>query len=153
MVIRSFKGKYGFLSNFAISPIEVDGFTYQTVEHAFQAYKTLDPSARKIIGSAETAGDAKQLGRKVQLRRDWEHIKFKVMRSLLWRKFLDNPNLAHYLMATGTYEIVEGNTWHDNTWGSCTCAKCGNKGRNQLGEMLMEIRQALVDINYINEID
>jgi ribA/ribD-fused uncharacterized protein len=152
-MIRKFEGKYAFLSNFYPSPIQVGLNIYPTVEHAFQAYKTLEPRQRVQIRDVKTPGVAKKLGRQVALRRDWEDIKFNVMRSLLWCKFLQHPELACKLIDTGTYVIVEGNTWHDNTWGSCTCAKCGNNGRNHLGEMLMGIRQALVDINYINEID
>lgn len=38
-------------------------------------------------------------------------------------------------------EIVEGNYWHDNYWGNCTCDKCKNiEGQNKLGKILMKIR-------------
>ncbi len=38
--IASFTGKYRFLSNFADSPITVEGEVYSTVEHAYQALKS-----------------------------------------------------------------------------------------------------------------
>ncbi len=40
--IREFKGEFRFLSNFFPSRIYHDGIEYPTVEHAFQAAKTLD---------------------------------------------------------------------------------------------------------------
>jgi predicted NAD-dependent protein-ADP-ribosyltransferase YbiA (DUF1768 family) len=45
------------------------------------------------------------------------------------------------LLATGDEELIEGNTWHDNTWGNCVCQKCQDiPGRNMLGMLLMELR-------------
>ena len=57
-----------FLSNFYESPMTIQGITYPTNEHFFQAMKTLDPSERKKIASAQTPGRAKRLGRQVKLR-------------------------------------------------------------------------------------
>lgn len=38
---------------------------------------------------------------------------------------------------------VEENYWHDNEWGQCLCEKCVEvKGRNLLGRLLMELREA-----------
>lgn len=45
-IINSFTGKYAFLSNFYPSPITIDNIQYPTVEHAFQAQKTLDIKER-----------------------------------------------------------------------------------------------------------
>jgi hypothetical protein len=63
---------------------------------------------------------------------------------LLQQKFSDkNPALKKALLDTRWEQLVEGNYWHDNVWGSCTCAKCGNRGDNRLGVMLMQIRASL----------
>ena len=44
-------------------------------------------------------------------------------------------------LATGGAVLVEGNTWHDNYWGCCTCSRCaGRRGRNNLGRLLMKLR-------------
>ena len=40
--IDKFKNEHEFLSNFYPSPITIEDITYPTVEHAFQAAKTLD---------------------------------------------------------------------------------------------------------------
>lgn len=142
-MIVEFDGDYAFLSNFYPSTIYHDGITYPTNEHFFQAMKTLDISERKAIAAAETPGLAKRMGRNVKLRSDWEKIKVDVMRLGLILKFTD-AELAEKLIATGDEELVEGNWWHDNTWGNCHCTACSRKGgRNLLGMLLMELRTNL----------
>jgi len=44
------------------------------------------------------------------------------------------------LLATGEAELVEGNSWHDLTWGRCSCLQHGGAGRNLLGQLLMTVR-------------
>ena len=143
-MIAMFDGKYAFLSNFEQSPFTVDGITFPTVEHWFQAFKTLDPQEFRAIAAAETPGKAKRMGRHVTLRPDWEEVKVDVMREGLRKKFAI-PEFRVKLLATGDEELMEGNTWHDNTWGNCVCAKCQNiPGRNMLGMLLMELRQEIM---------
>lgn len=143
-MIAMFDGKYAFLSNFEPSPFIIDGVTFPTVEHWFQACKTLDSAEFKAIAAAETPGKAKRMGRHVTLRPDWEEVKVDVMREGLRHKFA-NPTLRAKLLATGNEELMEGNTWHDNAWGNCVCQKCQNiPGRNMLGMLLMELRQEIL---------
>jgi ribA/ribD-fused uncharacterized protein len=131
------------LSNFFSSPITYEGITYPTNEHFFQAMKTLDIEERKKIAAAETPGKAKRMGRTIKLRPDWEKIKIDVMQEGLRLKF-SHPDLAQKLIETGDEELIEGNWWHDNTWGSCYCAECIRKpGRNLLGMLLMELRKEI----------
>ena len=141
MAINEFTGPYRFLSNFYPSPIEYEGITYPTVEHAFQAAKTHSEIERKMIARLDTPGQAKQAGRAISLRIDWEQIKLGVMRTLLAKKFLIHEDLGHRLVETGTFKLIEGNWWHDNTWGSCGCLNCFDKPKNnKLGILLMERR-------------
>ena len=142
-MIVEFDGEYAFLSNFYDSPIFYEGITYPTNEHFFQAMKTLDIETRKAIAAAPTPGAAKRMGRHVSLRPDWEQVKVDVMRTGLMLKFTDAA-LTEKLLATGDEELVEGNWWHDNTWGNCHCTECSRKGgRNLLGMLLMELRKEL----------
>ena len=105
--------------------------------------KTLDIDERKAIAAAETPGKAKRMGRQVKLRPDWEKVKLYYMELGLKLKFQD-PALAKKLIETGDEELIEGNWWHDNTWGSCYCVKCSRiAGRNLLGMLLMELRKEL----------
>lgn len=142
-MIIDFNGKYAFLSNFYPSTFTHDGIEYQTVEHFFQAAKTLDIKEKKAIAAAATPGEAKRMGRKVQLRPDWEKVKEYYMELGLRLKF-KNPSLRQKLLETGNNELIEGNSWHDNEWGSCYCARCQNiAGKNKLGKLLMKLREEL----------
>lgn len=142
-MIVEFDGQYAFLSNFYSSPFIYEEIVYPTNEHFFQAMKTLDIDERKKIAAAETPGKAKRMGRNVQLRSDWEKVKVYYMELGLRLKFA-NKALAEKLIATGDEELVEGNWWCDQTWGSCNCPKhIRTPGRNLLGMLLMELRKEL----------
>ncbi len=141
-MIEEFAGENRFLSNFYKSPIEFEGDTYPTVEHAFQAAKTSIAEERATIRANANPVIAKRKGRRVTLREDWEAAKRDIMRELLRVKFADAA-LRELLLQTGDEELVEGNRWHDRYWGRCRCAKCGGQGQNVLGELLMQVREEL----------
>lgn len=135
-MINRFDDAYAFLSNFYSAPVTFEGTTFPTVEHAFQAAKTLDKTERlKVL--TMTPGQAKRFGRHVQLRSDWESIKVDIMTQLVRQKFSHEP-LCSKLLATGSEELVEGNWWHDTFWGVCN-----GVGENHLGQILMQIRTEL----------
>lgn len=142
-MINSFTGKYSFLSNFYPCEIEYEGIVYPSSEHAYQAHKSNDLETRKYISTLETPGLAKKAGKLVDKRSGWEEVKFEVMRDILWTKFSDS-DLKTKLVDTIDDELVEGNWWHDNIWGDCSCEKCKDiRGQNHLGITLMEIRIGL----------
>ncbi len=132
--IDRFVGQYRFLSNFFPSPIEVEGHIYPTVEHAYQAAKTLDENERATIRSCSKPGEAKRKGRRVTLRCEWEKIKEGVMLELLHLKFR-NLALREELVSTESAQLIEGNGWGDTYWGVS-----GGKGKNRLGCLLMQVR-------------
>ena len=142
-MIDSFEGKYAFLSNFYEHPIQYNGITYPTNEHFFQAMKSLKEEERKMIAAAPTPGKAKRLGRAITLRSDWELVKYDMMLLGLRLKFCDKE-LRSKLRATGDEILIEGNWWHDNTWGDCSCEQCKYVyGRNELGKLLMQVRNEI----------
>ena len=68
-------------------------------------------------------------------------VKDKVMLNFLRIKFM-NAELRDKLLETGDSVLIEGNTWHDNYWGNCSCAKCKDiEGKNMLGRLLMQVRE------------
>lgn len=144
MSINEFQGEYRFLSNFWLVDIRMSGFVYPSTEHAYQAAKTLVPNERTRIRLADV-GMAKKIGRTVTIRPGWEEMKLDVMYQLVRYKFKNYTNLKAKLLYTNDQELIEGNYWHDNFWGSCTCSKCGNAGQNHLGKTLMRIRDELRD--------
>ena len=139
-MIGPFKCQYEFLSNFYPSRIFYDGFMYPTVEHAFQASKTMDYDIRKSIALAQTPNIAKKMGRKIVLRPYWSDIKVFIMADLVSKKFAI-PELQIKLLETGNEELIEINWWNDVFWGFCN-----GVGENNLGKILMQIRSNLRNI-------
>ncbi len=135
--ITSFIGKHSFLSNFYPARVEFDRQTFPSVEHAYQAAKTLVPIERRIFHTGISAGQAKRAGRRVTLRADWIDVKLPIMLDLLRKKFWDD-DLAQQLLATQDAELVEGNHWGDTFWGVCR-----GEGANHLGRLLMQVRQEI----------
>jgi ribA/ribD-fused uncharacterized protein len=143
-VIDSFRGEYLFLSNFAAAPTPHRGWLFPTSEHAFAAAKTDDPAVITAIRDAPDPARAKEIGRSVRLVDNWEARRFAAMDEVVAAKFTHNPDLAGKLLATDGSLLVEGNTWHDQVWGSCRCDEHRQvPGRNALGIILMSVRLRL----------
>ena len=140
--------KHSFLSNGFREP---DG---SFVEREYQAAKAVwtDDAARILLCPIPFGpGGAKKLGRAAASWYDWDLIAYPIMKLLVLKKFLDHPELAAKLLATGNARLVEGNSWHDNTWGDCHCGKAGHpecqqSGANELGRILMNVREALAQL-------
>lgn len=136
-MIAEFSGHHRFLSNFELAPVLWDGKIYPTVEHAYQAAKTLDHALREIIRKAASPGKAKRMARNISPRKDWDDIKLCVMLGLLRQKF-SYADLASMLLETENQELVEGNTWGDIFWGVYE-----GHGENNLGKLLMQVREEI----------
>ena len=137
MTISDFRGEYRWLSNFYSCQIVLDGKIYPSTEHAYQAAKTLDENEREQIRIAPKFRDAKNLGKKVTKRSDWDEVKIAVMKECLRQKF-ERPDLREKLLATGNQKLIEGNTWMDQFWGICN-----GIGSNHLGKLLMALREEI----------
>jgi len=134
--ITRFSGEYEFLSNFYPSPIIHNGLLFKTVEHAFQAEKSVDEEIWKVFAyEVYTPGDAKRKGRLITMRPDWDEIKYDRMKLFVHKKF-KLPPLRKFLLDTGDAHLEEGNNHGDTTWGTVN-----GKGRNWLGKILMEVRE------------
>lgn len=138
--IKGFFGVYRPFSNFDTTPFEIDGITFKSGEHAFQAHKATDTDTTwfEAIRGAETPSEAKRLGRQGTLRPDWEQVKLSVMKKVLLNKFGQNAVLKELLLSTGDKYLEETNDWRDTFWGVCN-----GTGRNMLGRLLMEVRGEL----------
>lgn len=135
--IDSFRDDYFFLSNFYLCKVTIGGITYGSAEAAFQAQKVLDNEEKKKFVDI-TPLQAKRLGKKVKLREDWEEVKVDIMTYVVRAKFTQNHTLADKLIETGDAELIEGNNWRDYFWGMCN-----GKGKNNLGKILMKVREEL----------
>lgn len=136
--IKGFFGEYRWLSNYHLTPIEYEGITYPSTEHAYQAAKTLDIELRKeFLGLS--CKDARLKGQGLDKRPNWENIKFNVMRDVIYYKFNTNSELKEKLILTGDKYLEETNHWNDIVFGVCE-----GKGINRLGAILMVCRKQLI---------
>jgi ribA/ribD-fused uncharacterized protein len=135
---RTDSGPFRDFSNFAPYPIVVGGITYKTIEHYYQAQKTIDAVEQHNITQAPTAAAAQKLGKVVKLREDWDRVKLNIMYRGLIAKFTQHDELKTLLLSTVGQDIEEVVPW-DNFWGTGR----DGKGANHLGRMLMVLRHRL----------
>jgi ribA/ribD-fused uncharacterized protein len=142
---RANERPYGAFSNLYKSPIEFEGKTYPTAEHAYQAGKAAKPAVRDWILSAPTPALAAMAAHGLyvwDVVPDWANIKFARMRKVLRAKFSQHADLAKLLIETGDRRLVEAGTVNNavnRLWG-----EVAGSGQNMLGVMLMELRKDLV---------
>ena len=141
--INGFQGEYRFLSNFWPCYITFQDLLYPTVEHAYQSAKVESPAIKERIRNCPTPADAKDFFDVQKINPDpgWTvEKKLLVMEELLRIKFSGKePFLTRALLDTGNAELIEGNNWDDTFWGVCK-----NTGENNLGRLLMKIREGLI---------
>jgi predicted NAD-dependent protein-ADP-ribosyltransferase YbiA (DUF1768 family) len=121
---------------------------YESVEHAYQAAKFLDPKRResfRLPGLSPSQAKAFAGFHKKEVRGDWiPDVSLRIMKGLLKQKFTYSI-LRRKLLGTFKAELIEGNWWHDNFFGDCHCDYCSEiKGQNWLGKLLMEIRDGSI---------
>jgi ribA/ribD-fused uncharacterized protein len=131
---------YGEFSNFAAFPIRLDGQTWPTSEHYFQAQKFEDEMHRDAIRMTASPMIVARMGRdrKKKLRADWESVKVGIMTDAVRAKFTQHDELRTLLLATGDAKLVE-HTTNDSYWGDGG----DGSGRNMLGQILMRVREEL----------
>lgn len=131
---------YGEFSNFSPHPIVLDGQTWPTTEHYFQAQKFSGTAHKETIRSSKTPGEAAKRGRdrKLPLRADWETVKETIMYEALRAKFTQHASLRRLLLSTANLPLIE-HTRNDAYW-----ADGGDgSGKNRLGVLLMRLRDEL----------
>jgi len=138
-MINDLRGKYRPFSNFWTCFIQQYGEFYPSVENAYQASKMENYQDREKFRFIK-ASEAKQLGKLLPMKKDWDKDKVNVMYALVLQKFKTNNYLAALLLSTEDEEIQEGNWWGDIFWGTVN-----GKGENHLGKILMQVRKILKD--------
>ncbi|WP_299412165.1 NADAR family protein [Acaryochloris sp. IP29b_bin.148] len=136
---------YGCFSNFSLHSIHLQGQLWPTSEHYYQAQKYQGTPHQDLchqIRQASTPEAAAALGRdpKYAVQPHWETLKLDIMYQAVRTKFFTHLSIQAELLATGDELIVE-NSPLDPFWG---CGADGN-GHNQLGKILMQIRQEIRD--------
>jgi type I restriction enzyme S subunit len=137
---------FGGLSNMAGGyPIRVNGIRILTSEALYQAcrFPHLPDVQRMIIGenSPMTAKMRSKPYRK-DSRRDWDHVRVRIMRWCLRMKLASNWSaFSELLLRTGDRPIVEQSR-KDDFWGAKAVGDGSTLvGMNVLGRLLMELRE------------
>lgn len=143
--------EYDYLSNYDDSPLIIEGELFQSVEHYYQANKFPKEShTYHAIKNAHDADHARRIAHQNGNPRYPGSKAIEIMKRGLWAKFIcpdGNPtvNGAKLLQTKGI--LFEGNKrqrFSDETWGAVFATDWSSlHGKNQLGYMLMEIREQL----------
>ena len=134
--ITGFSGRWEALSNWFPATVVHGGKQYPSVEHAFQAAKAAaEPDQAEAIRRAPTPKEAHALGQTVALPPGWERRRRRVMETLLRDKFRRDATLRERLLRTESKNLIASNGWGEAFWGVS-----GGNGANELGKLLMALR-------------
>ncbi len=134
------KAKWGAFSNFSLHQIKLNGKTWPTSEHYFQAQKFEDKNYQEKIRKCNSPMKAAELGRsrKVKIKKNWDRIKDNVMYDVVYAKFTQHEELERILISTNDSILIE-HTENDHYWGDGG----DGSGKNRLGKILMNVRSKI----------
>src|SRR5690606_34853707 len=97
------------LSAYASFPFELDGKTWPTVEHYYQAMLFEDLNYRERIRKAETPQLATKLGKAwfKTRRKNWKTLRPVIMTRAVYTKCRSYSNISQQLLDTGEQKIVD----------------------------------------------
>lgn len=137
-----FSGAFDPLNNWSANAVKIWGQTFPTAEHAYHYRKFSEtaPEVANQILNSPSPWAAMQIERqnKDKRRADWQEAKVDIMTEIVRAKTNQNQDVRDCLQKTGSKGIVENSPW-DSFWG---CGADGN-GQNQMGRILMQIRDEL----------
>lgn len=140
-------GEWGLLSNFARTPIVIDGVTFDCTEKLFQVIKFTDDESRKVIYSKK-GQPIKMMARHQEkvgsVREDWGRIFIDVMKFCLMQKYSQSEAFRKELERSKGMFIVEQQPNPKRPAGAYS-AKLSEDGKiwrgpNIMGRLLMELR-------------
>jgi len=139
--------QFGGLSNMASGfPLRVNGIRIFTSEALYQAcrFPHRPELQRLIIGQASPmTAKMKSKPYRHDTRPDWDRVRVKIMRWCLHVKLVQNWDaFSELLLKTGDRPIVEQSR-KDAFWGAKETEDGTLVGRNVLGRLLMELREAV----------
>jgi hypothetical protein len=155
----SFRNEYFFLSNLFPCNIIYENKLFKSSEHLYQYLKVQDTKNgewwKETIRTAIEPKIAKSLAQNDKMPKKFDELekygfknlkemKLSFMRIALYEKFYNSKEkneLQELLINTKNFELIERNTWKDVFWGVYSKT---NKGQNNLGKLLMEIREQLL---------
>ena len=143
--IDSFTDYYEFLHNNFYTPVFYECMLFPSVTHAYQAARSNDQTTRRAILNAENLKTVLNIAKRIDDSENWNMRRLKIMEHLIRDKFRRSKELQEKLKATGTREIVM--TYEEETVANTFWGAVKNKGQNQLGRILMKIREDIKENN------
>ena len=143
---RANEKPYGVFSNLFRREIELEGEIYPTSEHAYQAGKARKEEVREWLMASPSPSLLAMAAHGLyqwDIVPGWSKNKFERMKNVLRAKFTQHDDIASILLSTGDLELIETARVDNSTnrlWG-----EVNGKGKNMLGNLLMEIRDELKD--------
>ena len=153
----------GVFSNFFPAKFVADGITFANSEQYFMYQKALtfgDLDTAQRILECDTPAEAKALGKTVDGFNDekWSEVRYDIMMDALRYKFDQNLDLKQQLIDTDTRILVEASPY-DCIWGiglkeddPDALDQSKWRGKNLLGEALMQLRREYVNGNRLAEL-
>ena len=144
-----------YLSNFYKAPVQINNTRYVCVEQYFTAEKARmfkDQSTVNRIMDSQNPTEMKFLGRNTKNfnQKTWDEKASTVMLHALRAKFNQNPKLQEKLISTQDKILAEASK-NDKVWGIGLALNDQNaflkdkwQGRNQLGNLLMTVRDEII---------
>lgn len=147
VVFSKTKEQFGGLSNMAAGfPLEVNGIFFRTSEALYQVcrFPHMPDVQKLIIGEASPmAAKMKSKPFRKNSRGDWNDVRVSIMRWCLQVKLAQNwMKFSDLLLSTNDRSIVEESR-HDDFWGAKVIDDVTLKGKNVLGQLLMELREEI----------
>ena len=141
--------EWGILSNFAKTPMVVNGVEFACVEQMFHYIRLNNKQERaeylKLTPNLGLKMKAKAFEKRGVERSDWKEIAVDVMRFCLNHKYANSEEFRKALADSGDRFIVEDESNRKNkpdSWGAVLDAATGEYyGKNIMGRLLMELRE------------
>ena len=136
--IDNFNGYFDFLNNDYPCDIYFEGLIFKSVSHAYQAARSKLQHIREKIALADSIIEMYDIAAKIEDPLDWLKMRIKVMEKLVRDKFRRHRDLRDKLKATSNRELI--NTYADATNSNIFWGIVDNKGQNQLGRIIENVR-------------
>ena len=142
--------EWGILSNFAKTPMVVNGVEFACVEQLFHYIRLNNEQERaaylKLTPNMGLKMKAKAFEKRGVERSDWREIAVDVMRFCLNHKYQASAEFRKALADSGDKYIVEDESNRKNrpdSWGAVLDTATNEYyGKNIMGRLLMELREA-----------
>ena len=142
--IHKVSEEWGVFSNFARTPIEIEGVVFKYAEQLFQIMKFQDAEQVKAVFYANNPKMTAKHWEKTHRRADWGEMIVDAIKFCIQKKYEQSETFRQTLAASEGYYIVEDQTSFPkktpDTWGVKLVAD-NFVGPNLLGRLLMELRK------------